>query len=276
MIFDERERAHFEREGWVVARGVVPKENVDAAIDAIGAFHGTALDDPSTWYRVPKEAWDIVPVHQHQAFWDNRSLPRVHEVFAELHGTEALWVSMDRGGWKPPASGHPDFDRAADIHWDAKPRERIVDPQPFLQGVLFLTDTTEACGPFECVPSLYREAKAWLEARPEATEPDVTGREIVKVTGRAGDLVVWNALLPHRGGRNDGATPRVTQYISMQPVPHQASTRAKKAEERVAWWRDNRVPTHWREWPPTVIDPEPGVRAGLTPLGRKLLGLDGW
>src|SRR4051812_16152747 len=73
MIFDAHDRAHFEREGWVIARGVVPPENIRAAIDAICRFHAIDLHDPSTWYRVPPEAWDIVPVHHAQAFWNNRS-----------------------------------------------------------------------------------------------------------------------------------------------------------------------------------------------------------
>jgi hypothetical protein len=270
-MFSEEDRAHFAREGWVVARGVVREKNVRAAIEAICAFHGIDLEDPSTWYRVPPEADDIVPVHQAQAFWNNRSAPRVHQAFAEIHGTEALWVSMDRGGFKPPASGSSAYDRTTAIHWDAKPRERVRDTRPFLQGMLFLTDTTPSLGPFECVPSLYREARSWLAEHPDATEPDVEGREVVKVIGRAGDLVIWDALLPHRGGRNDGATPRITQYISMQPAGS-----PKKAAERIEWWRDCRVPKHWREWPPTVIDPEPGPRAELDALGRKLLGLDAW
>ena len=63
----------------------------------------------------------------------------------------------------------------------------------------------------------------------DATEPDVTGREIVQVTGNAGDLVLWNALLPHRGGKNTGKTPRITQYISMRPAGP-----PEKAAERVA------------------------------------------
>jgi len=40
-----------------------------------------------------------------------------------------------------PAKG--DFDRETAIHWDAKPRERIRDPVPSLQGMIFLTDTVE-------------------------------------------------------------------------------------------------------------------------------------
>jgi ectoine hydroxylase-related dioxygenase (phytanoyl-CoA dioxygenase family) len=178
---------------------------------------------------------------------------------------------MDRGGFKPPASGSPAYDRTTAIHWDGAPAERILEPWPSVQGMLFLTDTSAELGPFECVPSLYRDAREWLARHPETTEPDVAGREVVRVTGRAGDLLIWNQLLPHRGGRNDGATPRVTQYIAMQRAGSCA-----QAEERVALWRDRRVPPWWRDWPPTVLDPEPGPRAELDALGRKLLGLDSW
>jgi Phytanoyl-CoA dioxygenase (PhyH) len=273
-IFSTVDQEHFSREGWVVARGVVPGANVRRAVDAICAFHGIVLDDPSTWYRTPVEAWDIVPVHHAQAFWDNRSLPRVHRAFAEILGTERLWVSMDRGGFKPPARGDARYDRVSAIHWDAKPRERLLEAAPWLQGMIFLTDTTEEAGPFECVPSLYRDVAAWLAAHPDPkdNEPDVGDRRIVRVTGRAGDLVIWNALLPHRGGRNDGTAPRITQYVSMREAGS-----AEEAAERVGLWRDRRVPPWWRSWPPTVLDPEPGDGpAHLDALGRKLLGLDLW
>jgi hypothetical protein len=105
-IFGVEDREHFEREGWVVAGGVVPPENVRRAIDTVCAFHAIVLGDPTTWYRVPPESGDIVPVHHAQAFWDNRSLPSVHRAFADILGTEKLWVSMDRGAFKPPARGH--------------------------------------------------------------------------------------------------------------------------------------------------------------------------
>lgn len=38
---------------------------------------------------------------------------------------------------------------------------------------------------------------------------------------------------------------------------------------------DELAPSCWRPWP-RQIDPEPGTPAELTPLGRKLLGIDRW
>ena len=273
MVITSADREQLRSEGWVLVRGVVPPNNVRAALRSICAFHEIVMDDPTTWYRVPPECWDIVPVHHAESFWDNRALPTVHAAFAELIGTERLWVSMDRGSLKPPASGHPAFDRTTALHWDAKPRERLRDPRPWLQGLVFLTDTTPERAPFECVPSLFRDAADWLAAHSDANdEPDVAGREVVQVTGKAGDLVVWNALLPHRPGNNDADAPRAAQYIAM----HEAGTRKETAQERVALWRDRRVPPGWRSWPPTVIDPEPGPVPELDALGRRLLGLDPW
>ena len=38
----------------------------------------------------------MVEIYQHQALWDNRQYPRVHQAFSEIWETEKLWVSFDR------------------------------------------------------------------------------------------------------------------------------------------------------------------------------------
>jgi hypothetical protein len=270
VIFSAAEREQFRTQGYVVARGVAPVKNIEAAIQDICAFHQTWLSEPSTWNRIPLDSWDVVPIHQSQAIWDNRSLPRVHAAFAELLGTEKLWVSMDRTAFVPPARGK--FDREHSIHWDDKLRTRLNDPTLRVQGMLYLTDTAEEQGAFECVPTIFPNTRAWLAANPGRDEPDVKGHALVRVPGKAGDLVIWNSMLPHRGSKNRGSTPRLTQYISMFEVGERGQT----AEERIALWREKRVPKTWRDWPATVRDPEPGEPAKLDALGRKLLGLDPW
>ena len=45
----------------------------------------------------------MVEIYQHQALWDNRQYPKVHQAFSEIWETEKLWVSLDRENMKPPS-----------------------------------------------------------------------------------------------------------------------------------------------------------------------------
>src|SRR5215213_4918350 len=87
-ILSAADHAFFRHNGYVVVPGAVPSENLSAAVDAIWEFLGVDRNDPSSWYRPPLQRGGLVELYQHQAFWDNRQHPRVHKVFAELHGTE--------------------------------------------------------------------------------------------------------------------------------------------------------------------------------------------
>ena len=79
---------------------------------------------------------------QHQAIWDNRQHPRVHQAFARRFGEEKLWVSLDRANMKPPArEDKPDWNNRGMIHWDLDTSQQPI--QFGVQGVLYLTDTAE-------------------------------------------------------------------------------------------------------------------------------------
>jgi len=73
------------------------------------------------------------------------------------------------------------------------------------QGMLFLTDAARGEGSFECVPSIFQDLDRY-----------VAGHDVVEVPARAGDLVVWNARLPHQGGRNGGGRPQISLDVSMR------------------------------------------------------------
>ena len=260
----------FRRDGFVLVPGVVPRALVEAAAQAILGFVGADLGRPDTWYRADPRAFNVVPLHHPQAFWDVRQHPALHEVFAAITGTERLWVTMDRGRFKPPRSKAHPHDDDNRIHWDVDPRK--PESRALLQGLVYLSDAPEGLGPFECVPSLFRELPAWLERNEvnEALQPDLDGREVVQVPGRAGDLVVWRAWLPHDGAPNLGTRPRLSLSVAMGPEGSEA-----ERQERVQLWAERRAPQCWRGWP-TQLDPEPGHPAELTGLGRRLLGLDRW
>src|ERR1700678_1773008 len=92
----------FQENGYVVIRNVVPERLLAPVADAIWQFLEMDPNDPETWYRGGPRVGALVEIHQHQALWDTRQWPAVHEAFAAILGTEKLWVAMDRAGMKPP------------------------------------------------------------------------------------------------------------------------------------------------------------------------------
>jgi hypothetical protein len=276
-VLSAEDVAFFEENGYVVAPNAVPQENLDAVIAAIWEFLEMDPDDPEDWYRPPHKPGGMVEIYHHQALWDNRQPPRIHAIFAQLFGTEKLWVSEDRASMKPPAHpAHPEYDHKGFIHWDTDTSKL---PIPFgVQGVLYLTDTTEDMGGFQCVPGFHKNLEEWIKTQPpdrNPRKPDLDrlppGRKVTPIPGKAGDLLIWNRLLAHGNGHNTSGRPRLAQYITMSPArPDNEEARRRRIER----W-EQRLP--YKEGDPRDWERQhyPGP-ATLTPLGRKLLGLDLW
>lgn len=296
-LITAEDREFFERNGYVKVSDVVPEEQCQAVIDAIWDCLGQDPDDPETWYDPPEgmsDHWDsrsggFVKLFHHQSMWDNRQHPTLYQAFAELLGEEQLWSSIDQTGMKPPQ--HPDYpelDRDF-IHMDVDCSDvpRPI-PTPYgLQGVLYLADTSEEHGGFQCVPSIYRNIEDWLDSHTEVERqhPDLLGPEqdledseleadaIETIPGEAGDLVIWDRLLPHGNGINQTDEPRFAQYITMEPARFgDRETRIQRVES----WRDQQPYFEHQTPDPRNWESENCERAELTPLGRKLLGLDPW
>lgn len=264
-------RDFLTRDGYAVLSGLVPDRLLKAARDAICTFVGADLDRPETWYWHEPLVWSVVPVHHAQAFWDVRQWPALHDAFAEIWGTEKLWVTMDRGIFKVPESErHPAHVDESALHWDLDLRAASATTY---QGMLFLTDAVSGEGSFECVPSIFRDLDRYLHEHPGPVldvPVYVAGYGVVEVPARAGDLVIWDGRLPHQGGRNRGVRPRVSLAVSMHPEGADADR-----QERIECWKRKRAPAWWRGWK-GQIDPEPGEPTELTPLGRRLAGIDRW
>lgn len=274
----------WEKNGYVVVPQAVPQENLDEMISAIWSFLEIDPDDQEGWYRYkpysrddmssPISAAGMVEIYQHQALWNNRQYPRVYQAFAELLGREALWVSLDRANMKPPARpDKPEWGHQGMIHWDI---DTSVQPIPFgVQGVLYLTDTSENQGGFQCVPGFHNAFEEWVKTQPTDRNPrlpDLAGLEVKSVAGKAGDLVIWHRLLAHGNGHNTSDRPRLAQYITMSPAQEESE---RSRTERIQSWRECRPAKGWpgdhRGWEQKHQSP-----AVLTPLGKKLLGLDLW
>jgi hypothetical protein len=266
--------------GYVIIKSAVPKEQVKKLADYIWEYEGKDQNDMETWYAKPNAQMQMaelnntgmVEIYNHQFMWDNRQMPRVHQAFADVWGTEKLWVTIDRANLNFPL--RPGFEYKGFIHWDYDPE---TQPQN-VQGVLALADQMdENMGGFQCIPELYRTYDTWKLTQPDNRnhyKPDTTGFTIEKVKLEAGDLLIFNSLEPHGIRANtSGNKVRIAQYISMMP--------AQEENEELRQWRINswqsREAMQGYAFPGDPMEREKkNTVAKLSPLGRKLLGLDKW
>ena len=268
-VLSAEDRAFWEENGYVIVHDAVPQENVKEAEQAVWDFLEMNPDDPESWYTDPPRGI-MVEIYQHQTLWNNRQYPRLHQAFAEIRGTEKLRVSFDRASMSPP-NRPPIWERDnLGLHWDMS----IDLPIRFhVQGVLYLTDTAANQGAFTCVPGFHNKIEDWINGLPEGADPkqqDLVSLGVVPVPGKAGDLVIWHSALPHSAGINTADRPRVAQYITMSPAGEYSE---EARDRRVNAWK-NRMAGFGGER--AEKEHETGTTAELTPLGRKLLGMEDW
>ena len=143
----------------------------------------------------------------------------MRRAFAELWGTDDLWMTTDRVSFNPPEHAGWRFPFAP-LHWDA---DLSVRPVPFAtQGLLYLTDTPAHQGAFALVPGFHHRLEAWLDALPpgaDAANQDRSSLVAQPIAGEAGDLVIWHQALPHGATPNAGTRPRLVHYVNMLAAP---------------------------------------------------------
>jgi hypothetical protein len=267
--------------GYIVIRDAVPKDQVERTARFLWEFEEKDPNDPETWYAPPRREIQMkeltntgmVEVYNHQCLWDNRQYPKIHNAFADIWGTEKLWVTIDRANLNLPI--RPGYEYKGFIHWDYDPDTK---PQN-VQGVLALSDQDdENTGGFQCIPGLFRTYDAWKLTQPEDRDhfkPDITGFDLVKVKMNAGDLLIFHSMQPHGIRPNlSGNKVRLAQYISMMPAQEENE---ELRQWRIASWKERNPPEGYafpgdpRHWEKTKYPV-----ATLSPLGKKLLGLEKW
>jgi hypothetical protein len=271
-VLSATDRTFWNENGYVVIHNAVPQANLDAVIEDIWEFLGVDRHDPEAWYRAPISKAGMLEMYQTQSLWDNRQNPRVHQAFADIWGTEKLWVSFDRANMNPPA--RPDWDYQGMVHWDI---DTTKDPVPFqVQGVLYLEDTSADQGGFQCVAGFHNRFEEWVKTQPadrDPRHPALDGLEVKTIPGKAGDLLIWHSLLPHGNSRNRSHKPRLAQYITMSPAREDDE---ETRQHRIETWRERQAP-RGKAFPgdPRGFE-QSRPPAELTSLGKKLLGLERW
>ena len=267
--------------GYVIVRQAVPQAYVDAVVNTIWESMEMDPQDPDSWYRAPHNEngmmklskAGMVELYHHQSLWDNRQHPRVYGAFVDIWETEKLWVSIDRVNLNPPARA--DWDFQGFVHWDI---DTSLRPLPVkVQGVLALVDVSAGEGGLQVVPGFHRQFEDWVKTQPadrDPRRPDISGFKLEALEMQAGDLVIWNSLLPHGTSRNNASRPRLAQYISMFPAREDNEA---LRQDRIRSWRE-RTPRFSSAFigDPRRWEIEKGTTAELTPLGEKLLGLTTW
>lgn len=281
-VLSEEDWKHWITWGYVVVENAVPEENIANLRDLLWEFQEMDPRNPATWFKPQRRDHQMkelnnsgmVEIYNHQYLWDNRQYPRVYNAFVDIWDREALWVTIDRANLNPPNQGARAFDGF--IHWDS---DTSLDPFPVnVQGVLSLVDTDPEMGGFQCVPELFRTLEKWIKTQPadrNPWRPDIAGFEVVPVSMKAGDLLIFNSLLAHgvRANRSKDRV-RIAQYISMTPAD-ESNTALR--DTRVHSWREMEPPQGFafpgdpREWEKKNAKP-----AALTELGEKLLGSRSW
>ncbi|WP_162339554.1 phytanoyl-CoA dioxygenase family protein [Cyclobacterium salsum] len=271
----------WKENGYVIVKKAVPMDYTQRLQRLLWEFEEMNPQDPKTWYAANKEEMKMkeltnsgmVEIYNHQYLWDIRQYPKVYETFSDIWGIDELWVTIDRANLNIPA--RPDFEFKGFIHWDYDPES----DEDNVQGLVALNDQTDPnVGGFQCVPELYRNYDSWKKDQPKDRDifkPDVSGYHLTKVKLEEGDLLIFNSKLPHgiRPNRSKDSV-RMAQYISMMPAENENE---ELRNWRISSWRDRIAPDGFafpgdpRNWEQTNYP-----QAKLSPLGRKLLGLELW
>lgn len=282
-VLSMEEWEFWRNNGYVVIKNAVSAEQASQTAAFLWEFEEKDPGDKSTWYTAPRAEMQMkelvgtgmVEVYNNQRLWDNRQTQRVYDAFVDIWGTEKLWVSIDRANLNFPI--RPGFEYKGFIHWDYDPETK---PQN-VQGVLALADQTdENMGGFQCIPWLFRNYDEWKLTQPEDRnryQPDISGLEdkLIKVKMEAGDLLIFNSLLPHgiRPNRSEDKV-RIAQYVAMVP--------AQEEDQAIVDWRinswKNRIAPEGYAFPgdPRNWEQNRYPKADLTELGEKLLGFKKW
>ncbi|MFJ3881023.1 phytanoyl-CoA dioxygenase family protein [Streptomyces sp. NPDC090077] len=295
-VLSQDDFAFWQTYGYTVVRQAVPAAAARRLLDFAWRFQDMDPARPDTWYRERPyrspldrdlHVYGFVEAYHHQLLWDTRQARRVHDAFADVWDCEELWVSLDRLCLNPPNVGNRDralatpADEGFDIalHWDVDTTLPVL-PQR-VQGILALTDTAEDTGGFQCAPELFRVLDHWRTGRPPGRDPFRPGTDpaefpVVRPELRAGDLLVFNGLLPHGVAPNTSrGGVRAVQYLSMMPALEE---HRQLRESRICSWRTLGTP----DWNPTLLGDalrHESLRYGparLTGLGERLLGLAPW
>jgi hypothetical protein len=216
-VLDDDQLNFWQKNGYLIIRNAVPKEDCERTIDTICEFIGITRDDRATWYQHhPARQGIMVQLFQHPILEKNRNSEKVRLAYEQLWNNTSLRVTADRVGFNPPETDQWKFPGPR-LHWDAE----LKVPFPLgLQGILYLADTAENQGALSVVPGFHNHIDDWINGLPVGADPlkqDLYALGPIPIAANAGDFITWHHALPHGSSPNTATKPRFVQYFTYEP-----------------------------------------------------------
>ena len=198
----------FVRDGYVVARGLIPPDIVAASLDTIWRELSVDPTDDATW---PDSA--IIVPHEINPLMKPCRTPETDVIAERLAGP-----SIRRGGgYSPvinfPRPGAPGFEPMG-YHIDGIDVTTLWPGHRYMVLLAYLTDTCEYGGATAVRPGSHRVLlQHWLDigTTPDGATsvPDLDYADALPVPGDAGDVIFMHYLLVHGSSHNRDGHPRV-------------------------------------------------------------------
>lgn len=261
----------FWDQGYLVVRGVLSADETKHFGRLIMDLLPRDLHIPDHWesvagrikpYYTPGnqtfDGPDFIPLYQN---------PTLYSVMAQLHGYPNLLVRDGSIGITLRNDAPTSSPLSQSVHLDPAVPEIdnfLFTPEEVeIGGCYYFTDVEPDGGGIHVVPGGHRIVEAEARASERGRHLYDLWRQIphlktVEMTGQAGDFVLMHHLMPHAASHNRRSTTRLAQFIR--------------------YWRDDQ---------PYRVGDRPGDPPvgrtfndlqlnAMSPLGRKLFGVDPW
>lgn len=138
-----------------------------------------------------------------------------------------------------------------------------------LQGILNLVDSRVGDGGFCCVPGFDKQLHIWVEKTKNSRmaeknmknytfvnvpKADRMAESVMKVSARAGSLIIWSSELPHCNYPNNSDRFRMNYYIKMFPAQDGIPGTDIRKEMMLSYLHEQEI----------------------SPLGQRVFGLEAW
>lgn len=260
-------RSFFEENGYVVVDDVSEQDHRDNLVDLIDDI--IAKDIPDS------RRLGFLDLYHDQTLAELRQNPKCYQVFAHLFGTEKLWVVFDRVIYQTPDENED----ALPPHVDQNP---LNHPGFFnVQAMIALRDMNEFTGTLAVIPKsplFFQEYAQW--ASPNDGYIEYQGDSLPLFAGlrlKEGQIVIWDSRTTHSRFRKEGVSKRYAALVTYTL----AKDNPELLDIRLKYFNDGIGGNNHEAGLRATARPrcEQSLRQTseqLTPLGRKLYGLDSW